>query len=122
MSKKSLIWKKVKSEIFQVKEYSDDSMFTLAIFLEDGLDVQTYIDFLNNEQKEKLYGNISVLRKKNKIVTASINEDVFSNIIPFTTTIENMIRILQEYEKLYFLRVDRIEIILEDDILTIKGD
>lgn len=64
MSKKSLIWKKVKSEIFQVKEYSDDSMFTLAIFLEDGLDVQTYIDFLNNEQKEKLYGNISVLRKK----------------------------------------------------------
>lgn len=56
------------------------------------------------------------------MVIIRMHDAIFPNMPPFTTTIENMIEILQEYEKLYFMEIDRIEITLEDDILTIRGD
>ncbi len=119
--KKNIIWYKVKNEIYH-PECNDESMATLSLFFEDGLDFETYINFLQDKHDDKFYGNISTMQKKGSMVTICINEGIFPGMQPFTTTIENMIKILQEYEKLYFLGVGRIEIILEDDTLTIKGD
>jgi uncharacterized protein (DUF736 family) len=119
--KKNIIWHKVKNEIYH-PECHDKLMATLSLFFEDGLPFQSYINFLQDNQEEKFYGNISTMRKQRHIVIIRMNEAIFPNMPPFTATIENMIEILQEYEKLYFLGVDIIEITLEDDTLTIKGD
>ncbi len=119
--KRNIIWHKVKNETYQ-PECNDELMATLCLFFEDGLPFQSYIDFLENKYKNNFIGNISEMEKKEEKVTISINEHIFPNKPIFVTTIENMVDILQEYQRLYYLGAEKIEIYLDDDKLMIKGE
>lgn len=123
MRMQNISWNKLPSGVYRVDKYTDDSMLTLALFLEDGLGIKAYIDFLENEELIKLIGNISMLRKKGEFVSILINEDIFPNMPYLEISISSLICILVEYKKLYLSQVDRIEITIdENDHVTITGE
>ncbi len=103
-------------------EYNDKSMNTLAIFLNDGIGFKSYIEFLENQQDVEFSGNISWLEKQGKLVTIEIDDYVYPNMHPFTTTIDNLLTILKEYKRLFYLEVDIIKISLDDNVLTITSE
>lgn len=118
MIKKYSIWQKIEKYMYKKIECSDGSMDSLDIFLNDGLD----INFSEDPQEIKFYGNISHMKKQGKMITVSIDDYVYPDMTPFTTTIDNLLTILKEYKRLFYLEVDRIKISLEDGIVTISGD
>lgn len=107
--------------MYKQDKWSDDSMVTLHMFLNDGVGYKPYINYLNDQQRINISGNISWLQKQGELVTVEIDDYVYPDMPPFTTTIDNLLTILQEYQKLEDLEVDHIEISLDDDVLTIAG-
>lgn len=123
MNKKILILHKLNNGLYQVKSYSDETMNSLAIFLEDGLDLDRYINYLKDSSRLKFYGNIIRMEKKGEEVVIIINEDIFPNMPIFITRIENVVKILNEFLGLVDQQVERIEITLDDlDQVTITGE
>lgn len=122
MIKRYSIWQKIEKYMYKQIEYNDKSMNTLAIFLNDGIGFKSYIEFLENPQDDEFSGNISWLEKKGKLVTIEIDNYVYPNMPPFTTTIDNLLTILKEYKRLFYLETNKIEIKLEDNKLSISGE
>lgn len=115
-------WQKLEKYIYKQVECSDKSMDTLCIFLNDGIGFKPYIDFLENAQKIRIGGNLSYLEKQGKMVSIEIDDYVYPDMPSFITTIDNLLTILKEYKRLFYLEVDIIEITIEDDELSIKGE
>lgn len=122
MIKKYIVWKKIEKYMYKQVEYNDKSMNTLAIFLNDGIGFKPYVNFLENQKHDEFSGNISWLQKHGKFITIEIDDYVYPNMPPFITTINNLLTMLKKYKRLFYLEVNRIEITLEDDLLTISGD
>ncbi len=108
-------------QVYRVKERSDPSMFTLFMFLGDGLGYDSYIKFLEDNKRNEFLGNISVIEKKRTQAVITIDDNIIPNADPFITTINNLIAILKEYKRLELLGVNKIEISLDNDQLSIKG-
>ncbi len=121
MIKKFIVWHKLNNGLYQIKEYSNRTMLTLAFFLNDGLPFELYINFLKNENQQEFQGNISLIEKKENIVIISMDDYVYPNMPSFKISIDNLIKIIEEYSRLYFLGVNRIEISLNNGIVTIEG-
>lgn len=108
-------------QVYRLKERSDPSMFTLFMYLGDGLGYDSYIKFLEDNKRNEFLGNISVIEKKGSEAIITIDDNIISNAVPFITTINNLIVILKEYKRLELLGVDKIEIALDDDQVTVNG-
>ncbi|MGE0009353.1 MAG: hypothetical protein AB7F19_02320 [Candidatus Babeliales bacterium] len=122
MIKKKLILCKLENEIYKIARYSDDSMFTLALFLKDGLGFEPYIKFLENEERAEFSGNISYIEKKQEKAIIFIDDLIFPNQAPFIIAIDDLITILKEYLNLYLLGVDEIEITINEfDQVSVIG-
>ncbi|MGE0009357.1 MAG: hypothetical protein AB7F19_02340 [Candidatus Babeliales bacterium] len=122
MNKKNVIWYRVKNKVYRRAEYHDETMATLSLFFEDGLDFPTYIDFLKDPSENILFGNICILKKNGKMVSVSISDYIFPGLPSLITTIENLIKIINEYDRLEDLEVARIEISFDElDQVTIRG-
>ncbi len=118
--KKFIIWQKIAAGVYKRTNYSHNAMITLALFLIDGLSIQSYIQFLENGE-QFFSGNIADLEKNGDSITIILDEYVFPNMPTFTTTIKNLVTILQEYRKLEKLNVEHISIILDNEQLLIEG-
>ena len=112
---------KLPENMYRLGEHSDESMETLSIFLGDGLSPRTYIEFLEDASKQKFSGNISVLQKYGNRVTMILFDDFFSDMIPLTTTQDNLIKIVREWNRLEDFLVGKIEVVLNDNDVTIIG-
>ena len=121
MNKKFIIWQHVQSYIYNEIEYSGEDMMTLSLFLDDGVGIKPYVDFLLDSKRTEIFGNISELEKQGKLVKVSIDDYIYPGMPPFITTIENLIVILEEFKRLRLLETKKIELILDDDILTINA-
>ncbi|MGE0009570.1 MAG: hypothetical protein AB7F19_03430 [Candidatus Babeliales bacterium] len=120
--KKHAIFKKVKDHMYLFNGASDSSVFTLYMFLGDGLYRSTYFEFLENAQEKEFYGNITTMQKQGSMVTVALTADIIPNMLPFTTTSENLIQILKEWDRLRLLQVNEIKFSLENDVLEIVGN
>ncbi len=80
------------------------------------------MNFLEDTYRIKFSGNISDLEKRDTLVTVFVDDYVFPNMPPFTTTIKNLIAILIEFVRLKDLEVNKIIITLNDDVVTISGE
>lgn len=119
--KKYSIWQKIEKYMYKQIEYNHVTMDTLDIFLNDGIGFKPYIKYLNDPRRKSFSGNISWLEKKGNLVTIEIDDYVYPSMPLFTTTINNLLKILHEYQKLEDLEVDQIEISLENDKVSING-
>lgn len=121
MLKKFITWQHVEKYVYKELEYSDEDMITLSFFLGDGIGIKPFIEFLQNSKETEFFGNISELEKRGKLVKVSIDDYIYPGMPPFTTTIENLIMILEEFKRLRMLEIKKIELILDDENLTITG-
>lgn len=113
----------MENEIYKIVSYADDSMFTLALFLKDGLGFAPYINFLENDERAEFSGNISYIEKKGKKVIIYIDDLIFPNQAPFVVTIDGLIKILKEYLDLYITGMNHIQITIDElDQVTVTGE
>ncbi len=119
MQRKAILMKE--GEVYRLKERSDPSMFTLFMFLGDGLGYDSYIKFLEDNKRNEFLGNISVVEKKGNEAAITIDDNIIPNADPLITTIDNLVVILKEYKRLELLAVDRIEILFEDGNVRVIG-
>ncbi|MGE0009354.1 MAG: hypothetical protein AB7F19_02325 [Candidatus Babeliales bacterium] len=123
MIKRKFIWHKLKKNIYRQDSVSDKSIEALAIFLSDGLGFKTYMDFLLDEKRQRFVGNLSWLEKRGDMISIDIDDYVYPDTPIFTTTIRNLITILQEYRRLFYLQVNRIEITIDEfDQVSVTGE
>ncbi len=118
---KTLIWQKTKQNSYMLSEYSDASMFTLDFFLGDGLEPKHYINFLDNKNEITLSCNVSSMQKHNGMVTVTLYDSDLLNLPDFTTTIDNLLKILKEWYYYQDHLVDVIKISLVGNDLTVLG-
>lgn len=121
MNQKNIMWNKSKSGEYHRKEYNDESMATLSLFFEDGLPFNTYLDFLKNDSRLSMSSNLIRFQKKDSKVTLTIFDYIFQGMVPFETSILNMITIIEEYARLESHEVDTIEIVAENDQIVVSG-
>lgn len=105
-----------------LSEFSDNSMYTLALFLQDGLGYDSYANFLNDKNRQSFGGNISMLEKVGRMVIVTIDDDIIPDAEPLTISIENLLTALKEWHHLRLLEVARIEFVLDNNLLTISSD
>lgn len=101
---------------------SDSSLFTLYMFLGDGLYRSSYFEFLENAHEKEFHGNITRMLKQDNMITVLLRQDVIPNMLPFTTTIENLSRIIKEWDRLRLLQVNEINFSLENNVLEMSGN
>lgn len=114
MIKRKLVWQQISKNIYRQMSDNDASLEALAIFLKDGLGFKAYIDFLLDKNQQKFVGNLSWLEKHGNMISIDIDDYVYPDTPIFTTTISNLLLILEEYKKLFLLEVDRIEISFDE--------
>lgn len=121
MLEKYAVWKKTNQNSYIMSQYNDMSMAMLSFLFGDGLGLETYIHYLKDKKEKTFTGNFSIMQKHNSMVTVMIDVEE-SDVLPdFTTTIENLLRILKEYYYYEEQLVDVIKISLRGDDLTIIG-
>lgn len=101
---------------------SDSSLFTLYMFLGDGLYRSSYFEFLDNAHEKEFQGNITTMLKEDKMVTVQLRDDVIPNMLPFSTTTANLSQIIKEWDRLRLLQVEEIHFSLENDVLEMSGN
>ena len=120
--KKMAVIKKLMQDIIKITEDSNKELNTVFTLLILGSGSDVYITFLKDKNKAEFQDEESILSKKNDLVTIEINDYLFPGHPSFTTTQVNLLNILKEWRRLKELQPDRIELVLEDDVLTMKGD
>lgn len=107
---------------YKLNKYSDDMMFTLYMCLTDGLGTESYINFLEDCARVRFSGNICSMIKLDDMISLSIDEGIIPNLPIFNSSIDNLIKIYKEINRLKDLGVNKIYITLDNDVLTISGD
>ncbi len=113
---------KVEPLIYKLDKYSDDSMFTLYMCLTDGLGSDSYVKFLEDDQRVRFGGNICNMDKSVNLVSLAIDEDIIPNLPVFKISISNLIKIYKEIARLKDLGVSRINITLDNDVLCVSSE
>lgn len=120
--KKHAVFVKVKDHMYMFNGASDTSVFTLYMFLGDGLYRVSYFEFLSNSHEHEFYGNVSSMHKEGNNVTVTFYNKIIPGMLPFTTSIENLITIIKEWDRLRLLGVNEIDFSLDNDVLAIVGN
>ncbi len=119
--KKHAVFEKAQDHMYIFNGASDSSVFTLFMFLGDGLHRVSYFEFLSNGHEQEFYGNITSMHKAGAYITVNLYDHIIPGMLPFTTTIENLVTIIKEWDRLRTLGVDKIDFSLENDVLAIEG-
>lgn len=120
--KKYAVFIKQNRSNYKMVKYSDESMVTLFMLLGDGLGLEHYIAFLQDENQLDFFGNVTSIKKQGNMVIVTLDENMFPDSIPFITTIDNLVNILNENRRFQRLEVDRIEIVLDNNKLSVTGN
>ena len=119
---KKITLKKIANGYYKLSDNSDKSLYTLYLFLCYGPYPDSYIAFLEDKNRTTFYGNVANLQNNSDLVTIEIDEFLVPDVPSYTITQKNLLEALIGYEKYKILGVDSIEIILDDDVLTITCD
>lgn len=121
MLEKYAVWKKTNQNSYIMSQNNDMSMAMLCFLFGDGLGLETYVDYLEDDEKKTFTGNFSMMQKHNSTVTVMIDVEESGVLPDFSTTIDNLIRILKEYHYYEEQLVDVIKISLIGNELTVIG-
>lgn len=120
--KKFIVWCKLENDMYKLDTYSDDSMFTLHLCLNDGLGTDSYLNFLEDYGRLRFCGNICSMQKIGKMVFLSIHENIIPDLPVFTTSAENVIKMYKEIRKLKSQGVSKISLSIGFDTIRINTD
>lgn len=114
------IFTRIKDQLYLCNGASDDSVFTLYMFLGDGLYRESYLDFLASNDKYEFLGNISRMTIHGDRVIVHLYDTIFAKSVPFCTTKQNLVTIINEWDRLRSTSVQAISFNLDNDILVME--
>lgn len=120
--KKYAVFYHAHSGLYQLIEYSDISMSSLFTFLRDGLPLDSYVNFLKDAERNTFYANVCELEKNDELITVSVDQYIYAGAPSFTMTKDNMLYLLLEWRRLTDLEIDKIEIDIDGNNVSIKGE
>lgn len=116
-----ITWQKLSNGIYKRVSCSDDFMDTLSLFVEDGLETERYVSFLEDKKLQEFYSNISYLKKNGDNVTIFIDNDIFPDMIPYEMKTCNLIAFLNELHKLKKKGAENIRFSLQNDVMDVSS-